>query len=608
MQALKDRILAEGKNLGGGILKVDHFINHQVDPQLMNACGEELARRFATCGATRILTAEISGIAPALMTGLHMNLPVVYARKSKPITMPDQVYLTIAPSHTRGRPTELIVSPEFLGRSEKVLIIDDFLASGSTILGLVRLTQAAGASLVGVGALIEKTFEGGRDALGYLGVQIEALVSVVIDDRREDRSGPMTDSIAILDFGSQYSQLIARRVRETQVYCELFPWDAPAEKVLAIAPRGFILSGGPASVYEEGAPYLPAYVLESHLPVLGICYGMQALTLVLGGVVAAAGEREYGPAEIETVLDNPLLPPGRQPVWMSHGDRIERQPAGFSVLARSANSPVAAIGDPQRGLYGVQFHPEVQHTPGGAEILRRFVRVVCACQAEWTPESIIAQSVERICLQTGGQPILSAVSGGVDSSVATALVQKAAGDQLHAVFVDTGLLRKGEREQVEAAFRRSLGERLAVVDASETFLSALRGVTDPEQKRKIIGETFIRVFEQEALRAGSPHFLVQGTIYPDVIEFGRPGARQGPTHQVASQRGRPARGPVLRTGRAAALFIQGRGAQRGRGPGLARRTGLAATLPRPRPGGALPGRDHRRAPGNPARRGCHFHR
>lgn len=332
----------------------------------------------------------------------------------------------------------------------------------------------------------------------------------------------MTDSIAVLDFGSQYSQIITRRVREAEVYCELFPWDTPAEKVLAIQPRGFILSGGPASVYETNAPVLFDYVLNSGLPVLGICYGMQLLTHALGGVVAASGEKEYGLAEISTLVENPLLPTGSQPVWMSHGDRIESVPSGFTILASSANSPIAAIGDHSRHLYGVQFHPEVHHTPGGAEILRRFVLNICACRPDWTPDSIIAQSVERIRAQVGTQRVLSAVSGGVDSSVATALVEKAIGSQLSAVFVDTGMLRLGERDQVEAAFQRSLGSHLVVIDAEETFLSALRGVTEPEKKRKIIGETFIRIFEQEARKQNNPKFLVQGTIYPDVIESAAP--------------------------------------------------------------------------------------
>lgn len=332
----------------------------------------------------------------------------------------------------------------------------------------------------------------------------------------------MTGSIAILDFGSQYSQVIARRIREVQVYCELFPWDAPAEQVLAIQPFGFILSGGPASVYEPGAPYLPDYVLASGKPILGICYGMQALTHALGGLVASSREREYGLATIETGLANPLIPTGQHRVWMSHGDRIESPPAGFSILAQSANSPVAAIGDLTHKWFGVQFHPEVHHTPGGKEMLRRFALGVCKCTPDWTPESIITQSVDRVQRQVGLQRVLSAVSGGVDSSVATALVQRAVGEQLAAVFVDTGMLRQGEREQVERAFQGLPGAKLVVVDAVDTFLTALQGVEEPEQKRKIIGETFIRIFEQQAQKLGSPRFLVQGTIYPDVIESAAP--------------------------------------------------------------------------------------
>jgi GMP synthase (glutamine-hydrolysing) len=330
------------------------------------------------------------------------------------------------------------------------------------------------------------------------------------------------DSIAILDFGSQYAQLIARRVREVQVYCELFPWDAPAKQVLALAPKGFILSGGPASVYEPGAPMLPAYLLESKLPILGICYGMQALTHALGGRVAAASQREYGLAQLETLLANPLLPTGIQPVWMSHGDRIETLPPGFSLLARSASSPFAAMGELQRNYFGVQFHPEVHHTPGGVEILRRFVTDICHAQPGWTPESIITDSVRRIRQQVGGEAVLSAVSGGVDSSVATAIVQKAVGEQLIAVFVDTGLLRQGEAVQVRSALHNHLGVELVVVDAVEQFMTALRGVTDPESKRRIIGELFIRIFERQARRLGSPRFLVQGTIYPDVVESSAP--------------------------------------------------------------------------------------
>lgn len=332
----------------------------------------------------------------------------------------------------------------------------------------------------------------------------------------------MTNAIAILDYGSQYTQLIARRVRELQVYCELFPWDAPEETVQAIHPAGYILSGGPPSVYAEDAPTLPAYVIESGLPVLGICYGMQLLVYTLGGRVAPAGEREYGPAEIETLTDNPLLPSGRQPVWMSHGDRIETLPPGFQVLARSGNCPVAALGDERNRWFGVQFHPEVRHTPGGRELLRRFVVEICKATADWTPASIITQSVERVRAQVGSERVLSAVSGGVDSSVATALVRRAVGSQLTAILVDTGMLRKDERSQVEAAFQQSLGGGLTVVDASQTFLSKLAGVTEPEVKRRIIGETFIRTFEAQALKVGKPRFLVQGTIYPDVVESSAP--------------------------------------------------------------------------------------
>jgi GMP synthase (glutamine-hydrolysing) len=334
------------------------------------------------------------------------------------------------------------------------------------------------------------------------------------------------DAIAVLDFGSQYAQLIARRAREAHVYCELFPWDAPERQVLAINPRGYILSGGPASVYEPGAPQVPNYVLRGGQPVLGICYGMQALTHALGGRVAPSVEREYGPAQLETLIPNPLIPPGQQRVWMSHGDRIEAPPPGFVALARSDNSPVAAMGDLARGYFGVQFHPEVRHTPGGEEILRRFVQDICLAEPQWTPESIISQSVQRVRDQVGGEKVLAAVSGGVDSSVATALVHKAIGDQMVAVFVNNGLLRQGESLQVVRAFRNNLGVELVVVDAEDQFMRALKGITDPEGKRRVIGETFIRVFEAQARGLGLPRYLVQGTIYPDVVESSAPDRAQ----------------------------------------------------------------------------------
>jgi len=329
------------------------------------------------------------------------------------------------------------------------------------------------------------------------------------------------DSIAILDFGSQYAQIIARRVREAQVYCELFPWDAPMDKMLAIHPKGFILSGGPRSVYEEGAPYIQDFIFKTGLPILGICYGMQALTHALGGQVDPSAKREYGPAEIEPTMPGTMLD-SISKVWMSHGDRITKIPDGFTILARSGNSPFAAMGDIKRKYFGVQFHPEVHHTPSGEKLLKHFAIDICGAKPTWTPDSIIDDAVERIRQQVGEERVLVAVSGGVDSSVASALVHKAIGDQLVAVFVDNGLLRKNEGEQVASAFRDNLHAELLTVDASDEFLSALAGVTDPEQKRRIVGEKFIRVFETQAKQLGQPKFLVQGTIYPDVVESSAP--------------------------------------------------------------------------------------
>jgi GMP synthase (glutamine-hydrolysing) len=331
----------------------------------------------------------------------------------------------------------------------------------------------------------------------------------------------MTDSLAILDFGSQYAQIIARRVREAQVYCELFPWDAPREKILSIRPKGFILSGGPRSVYEQGAPFIQKFILETGLPILGICYGMQALTHALGGQVDSSAQREYGPAEISPLLSTPLLS-ALSRVWMSHGDRITRMPEGFVALAKSDHSPFAAMGDFSRKYFGVQFHPEVHHTPNGSELLKHFALAICEVKPEWTPASIIDEAVARIRKQVGGERVLAAVSGGVDSSVAAALVHKAIGDQLVAVFVDTGLLRKNEGEQVVSAFRGQLHSELIAVDASDEYFAALHGETDPEKKRRIVGEKFIRIFEAQAKQLGQPKFLVQGTIYPDVVESSAP--------------------------------------------------------------------------------------
>ena len=329
------------------------------------------------------------------------------------------------------------------------------------------------------------------------------------------------DSIAILDFGSQYAQIIARRVREAQVYCELFPWDAPMEKILAIQPKGFILSGGPNSVYEEGAPYIQKFIFNTGLPILGICYGMQALTHALGGQVDPSAKREYGPAVIEPAVHGTMLD-AISKVWMSHGDRITKLPSGFTVLARSGNSPLAAMGDMKRKYFGVQFHPEVNHTPHGEKLLRHFAVDICGAKRQWNPKSIIEDSVERIQKQVGKQRVLAAVSGGVDSSVAAALVHKAIGDQLVAVFVDTGLLRKDEGAQVASAFRDNLHSELITVNAADDYFAALAGITDPEQKRKVVGEKFIRIFEEQAKQLGMPKFLVQGTIYPDVVESSAP--------------------------------------------------------------------------------------
>ncbi len=337
------------------------------------------------------------------------------------------------------------------------------------------------------------------------------------------------DTIAVLDFGSQYAQLIARRVREAGVYSELFPHYTDPETVLGIQPRGFILSGGPASVYEPDAPQIPAYVFHSGLPILGICYGMQAMTHAMGGRVAASTQREYGLVEIEVTAPSPLLSAGLQPVWMSHGDRIDALPPGFTVLASSDNSPIAAMGNLERRYYGLQFHPEVRHTPQGSQILRAFVLQICGARPDWTPESILSSSVERVHKQVGRGAVIAGVSGGVDSSVAAALVHRAIGDQLTCIFVDTGLLRLGEPEQVIQAFREALGARLVTMDAKDSFLQALAGVVEPEDKRRIIGERFIRVFEAEARRLGEARFLVQGTIYPDVVES------SGPDRRVAAR-------------------------------------------------------------------------
>lgn len=329
-----------------------------------------------------------------------------------------------------------------------------------------------------------------------------------------------TGGIAVIDFGSQYTQLIARRIRELGVYSEVFAHDSAAEHIKRHQPAGYVLSGGPSSVYERGAPQLPQFLLESERPILGICYGMQLLTAALGGVVAAARDREYGPATISHQPPSPLfagLDPELQ-VWMSHGDRIESLPAGFRALAQSDNSPLAAIGDLARDYYGLQFHPEVRHSAGGGPILSNYLFKICRCQPRWSAAAFIDDAVRRIREQAGGERVLLALSGGVDSAVAGALIHRAIGNRLTCIFVDHGMLRMGEAEAVVRVFRQEQGMKLIAVNAVEQFLTALAGVTEPEAKRKTIGALFIERFSEEAQKLQGIRFLAQGTIYPDVIE------------------------------------------------------------------------------------------
>ena len=329
------------------------------------------------------------------------------------------------------------------------------------------------------------------------------------------------ERVLILDFGSQTTQLIARRVRESHVYCEIHPFNIPLDKIRAFQPKGIILSGSPASVHDPGAPFSDLALYSLQVPILGICYGMQLMSLQLGGTVEKADRREYGPATID--LDNPgelfreLESKGVR-VWMSHGDRILGLPPGFSVLACSENSPVAAMGDPGRRFYGVQFHPEVVHTPCGRAVLENFLFRICHCRPTWTMKSFVDTVIDGMRERVGPHQVICALSGGVDSSVVAVLLHKAIGSRLHCVFVNNGVLRRGEAESVRRIFQDHFALNLTYVDASELFLERLRGVIDPEQKRKIIGNLFIELFEQEALRIPSVKYLAQGTLYPDVIE------------------------------------------------------------------------------------------
>ena len=340
------------------------------------------------------------------------------------------------------------------------------------------------------------------------------------------------DTVLVVDFGAQYAQLIARRVREAHVYSEIVPASMTASEMLARGPKGVILSGGPKSVYAPSAPSVDVGLFASGVPVLGICYGAQLLTRLLGGEVARTGTAEFGRTPLLARAGSVLMDrwdPSTE-VWMSHADSIVGAPEGFTVTAATAEVAVAAFEDPARGLYGVQFHPEVVHTKRGQELLRRFLFEVCECRPSWTHASVIESQVEAVRAQVGAGHVLCALSGGVDSAVAAALVHKAVGDQLTAVLVDTGLMRSGEGEQVEATFLKQFALDLVHVKASDRFFHALAGLTDPEEKRKAVGQLFIRIFEEVALERGDARYLVQGTLYPDVIESGTVDAAKIKSH------------------------------------------------------------------------------
>lgn len=352
----------------------------------------------------------------------------------------------------------------------------------------------------------------------------------------------MTQKILILDFGSQYTQLIARRIRETNVYCELHSWDVSNEFIREFAPAGIILSGGPNSVYEDETPKAPTAVFELGVPVLGICYGMQTMASQLGGKVENSDKREFGYAEIRARGHSALFRDiqdrcndeghGLLDVWMSHGDKVTELPQGFKIIASNESTPIAGMADEARRFYAVQFHPEVTHTKQGKTILSRFVHEICNCDRSWNMPDYVETAVARIREEVGSDQVILGLSGGVDSSVAAALIHRAIGDQLTCVFVDNGLLRLNEAEQVMQTFARNLGVRVIHVDASERFLNELKGVTDPEAKRKIIGREFVHIFQEESAKLPQAKWLAQGTIYPDVIESA--GAKTKKAHTIKS--------------------------------------------------------------------------
>jgi len=350
------------------------------------------------------------------------------------------------------------------------------------------------------------------------------------------------DRILILDFGSQYTQLIARRVRELGVYCEIYPYDIDVDRISAFLPRGIILSGGPESTIADDTPQAPLAILDLNVPILGICYGMQTLAKQLGGKVENVGHSEFGYAQVRARGHTDLLRDiqdhvtheghGMLDVWMSHGDRVAEMPPGFKLMCSTDAAPIAGMANEERRIYGLQFHPEVTHTRQGAQILGRFIHDICQCGADWTPENIIDNSVQAVREQVGDGHVILGLSGGVDSSVVAALLHKAIGDQLTCIFVDNGLLRYQEGDQVMDTFARHMGVKVIRIDAEERFLGRLAGVTDPEQKRKHIGNLFIEIFEEEARKQNDAAFLAQGTIYPDVIESA--GASTGKAHLIKS--------------------------------------------------------------------------
>ena len=355
-------------------------------------------------------------------------------------------------------------------------------------------------------------------------IEVGTYLEIAQADRTTGGNPPIDErmkTIVIIDFGSQYSRLIARRIREANTYCEIVSHDAGREILDEQDVIGVILSGGPNSVYEDDAPMAPTWVYEAGVPVLGICYGMQLIAHQLGGKVERGIEREYGHAVVHKDGQDNILFDGLDnevPVWMSHGDRIEQLPPGFRSMAYTENSPLAVMGNEEGTYFGIQFHPEVAHTPQGAEILRNFIFGVCKAAGDWTPKNFVSDAIERIKERVGDGKVICALSGGVDSTVAAALIHRAIGDRLTCIFVDNGLMRKGEADRVQNVFASQLGVNLIFVDATERFLNALKGVTDPEVKRKSIGAEFIKIFEEAAIEIGEVDYLAQGTLYPDVIE------------------------------------------------------------------------------------------